>query len=187
MTALIRARRGPRRRRRLIAALSIVAAVALIVSAVAWTRTADAGSHPDSAERADLEAAARAVVLAVMTVDPTQLHREGVRGRLADPLLSRFDAVGADVVLPGAIASSARISATVVALAVSDYQPQNARVLAFIDQRVRVPHTGAGNSADTSKSEQQEQQIPVEKWLLMRRVNETWLLSDMTPVGDVTQ
>lgn len=188
--ALAPARRCSPRQRRVMGAAIVLVVIALIVAVVALTFAVRSAPAPDDDERADVQAAAASAVTSVMTLEngaPTD--PAATRRQLADPLLARFDATGADIALPGVVAASATMSVTVVGMAVSEYRPDRARLLAFLDQTVSVPTAPGQPPASTTPdgAPTEAGHTPSERWLVMSKVNGTWLLADLQQVGDLTR
>ncbi|QTI71860.1 hypothetical protein J6U32_22450 [Gordonia polyisoprenivorans] len=178
-----------RRARRLLMAIAALTLTALVVAALAWTQAYRQTPRPTDADRADLERAATSAVTALMTFGgPHPPAPDAVRAHLSDPLLTRYDAERADVVLPDAVAASAQMTVNVVGMAVGESHADDARLLAFLDQTVTVPDAGApGAGTPGAGSGAENGHTSTEMWLVMRKVNQTWLLADVRPVGDVTR
>ncbi|MGC4935876.1 hypothetical protein ACLQ3C_19600 [Gordonia sp. DT30] len=181
-------RRFSRRGRRAMAGAAVLIVAALVVAAIAWTQAHRQTPRPTDAERSAVERAATSAITALMTFGGEHAPSPAtVRTHLSDPLLARYDADRADVVLPGALAASARMTVTVIGVAVGEFHPDRARVLAFGDQSVTVPDPAAPDPAGAGAASGNAEHTPYEKWLVMSKVNGTWLLADMQQVGDVTR
>nr|KOY49075.1 hypothetical protein ISGA_12595 [Gordonia sp. NB41Y] len=171
-------RRGERRRLR-VAVLVVV--VALIIGALGWVMAVRSAPQPDDAERAAVSAAASEAVSALLTVTGGRAQDPAaVRAHLTEPLLTRYESQGADLVAPGAVAAGATASAQVVGVGVHEYGPERARLLVFVDQVIDVTGKAAGGVPLTGHA-------PSTKWVVMAKVNGTWLMSDLLPVGDITR
>ncbi len=183
--------RMSRRARRLLMAIAALTLTALVVAALAWTQAYRQSPRPTDADRADLERAATSAVTALMTFGgPHPPAPDEVRAHLSDPLLTRYDAERADVVLPDSVAASAQMTVSVVGMAVGEFHADDARLLAFLDQTVTVPGESArvvGAGPPGAGAGAGGEHTSTEKWLVMRKVNGTWLLADVRPVGDVTR
>ncbi|WP_052316415.1 hypothetical protein [Gordonia polyisoprenivorans] len=176
--------RMSRRARRLLMAIAALTLTALVVAAVAWTQAYRQSPRPTGADRADLERAATSAVTALMTFGGEHPPApDAVRAHLSDPLLTRYDAERADLVLPDAVAASAQMTVNVVGMAVGEFHADDARLLTFLNQTVTVPDASAPGAGAGVGGEH----TSTEKWLVMRKVNGTWLLADVRPVGDVTR
>lgn len=168
----------------------MVIVAALVIATIAWTQAVRGQPRPDEGERAAIEKAATTALTLLMTfggpdaADPAQ-----VRSHMTEPLLSRYAADGSNVVLPGSVGTPIRMSVTVVGTAISAYAAERARVLAFIDQRVSgsQPTSPQPPSGDPDGTADNDDHTPSESWLVMSKVNGTWLLADLQPVGDITR
>lgn len=194
MTEPLPPRMGRRLRRRLVA-VRVVMAVALLVALIAGIGLLRTPSGPDEAERASILDAARTSVESLMTFapdDPAKRRRE-TDAHLADPLRLEYRGRGADVVLPGAQASSITMTTTVVGAGLSDLAGDRARVLVFVDQIATVGEAGRPTGGGEKPMDSREsaaaggEKTSSARWALMRKVNGNWLLSDLQPVGDVTR
>ncbi len=183
--------RMSRRARRALVAIAALTLTALVVAAVAWTQAYRQTPRPTDTDRADLERAATSAVTALMTFGgPHPPAPDAVRAHLSDPLLTRYDAERADVVLPDAVAASAQMTVSVVGMAVGEFHADDARLLAFLDQTVAVPDgsaRGGGAGPPGAGAGAGGDHASTAKWLVMRKVNHIWLLADVRPVGDVTR
>ncbi|MGW0037656.1 hypothetical protein [Gordonia sp. NPDC003376] len=177
-TRYVGLRRGERRR---IRAAAPVFVVALIIGALGWMMAVRSAPEPDDTERVAVTAAASDAVSALLTVTGGRARDPAaVRAHLTEPLLTRYESQGADLVAPGAVAAGATASADVVGVGVSEYGPKRARLLVFVDQVIDVTEKPAGGVPLTGHT-------PSAKWVVMARVDGTWLMSDLLPVGDITR
>ncbi|MFT4128421.1 MAG: hypothetical protein QM662_19600 [Gordonia sp. (in: high G+C Gram-positive bacteria)] len=171
-------RRLPRRLRRRIVAAGAVIVVALVVAAAGWIGAVHSAPAPSAGDRTELERAAGAAVEALFTFAPGA-DPASVRTHLTDPLLTRYATVGADVVLPGAVAGQVTGAVQLVGIGVAEYADQRARVLVAINQELTSNPAGAATP--------EPEHTPSEKWVVMRKVDGIWLMADVAPVGDLTR
>ncbi|AZG48301.1 hypothetical protein [Gordonia insulae] len=174
------------RGRRWVAVGIAVALIATVVAIAGVVGAARARPVPDEHQRTALLSATRDAVTAVMTFAPddSPADRDAVAGHLTAPLLPAYRGAGPDVVLPGAVASGLGMSARVVGVGVNAYAADQAQVIVFVDQTVRLPGgDGAGGAPDV----QTGQHTPTARWATMRNVEGNWRLADLEMVGDVTR
>lgn len=165
----------------------VTVVIALVVAAVSAVVAVTTAPRPDDTQRDDIRRVASSALTALMTVtDGEASDVPAVRRQLADPLLGRYDAVGVDVVLPGALAASVTMTVTVVGVAVSSYERDRARVLAFVDQVVTVPDASSATPAPGSTAPDGGH-TPSERWVVLSKVDGTWRMADLQTVGDITR
>ena len=168
--------RSAGRDRRADVALTGVAVVTLGAAiAVAVLVPRSTGRDDDGALR-DRTAA---VVTDYLTVAPGAGAADAVAERLrtltpmlTDSALADLRSQGPDSALPGAVATSATQQAAVQAVGVADIEGDTARVLVYAALRVSIP----GVAPDASVAS-------TARWAVMRRVDGTWRLADLHPVG----
>lgn len=181
MRSFVIGRTVPRRARRVLGAASLIVLVALVVAAVSWTCARNERPVPDTEARAALLQATERIVAETLRITPdmTQAQRDTVAAGLTDPLATRYALDGRDAVLPGARAGRLTVHADVVDVGVASYTPSDARVLVFVDETLQ---NSAGPNGENSPT-----RTPIARWAHMRKVDENWLLADLTPVGDITR
>ncbi|WP_299571658.1 hypothetical protein [uncultured Williamsia sp.] len=162
--------------RRVDAALTGVAVVALAGAiAVAVLVPRPVGRDDDGA----LRERTAAVVTDYLTVAPGAGAAEAVAARLraltpmlTDTALADLRSQGPDAALPGAVATSATQQAAVQAVGVAAVDGDTARVLVYGALRVSIPGVAPDGSVAS-----------IARWAVMRRVDGTWRLADLHPVG----
>ncbi|MDL9937889.1 hypothetical protein QSJ18_14135 [Gordonia sp. ABSL1-1] len=173
-------------RRRFVAA-AIVVVAALVVAATAGYATHRPASTTDASVRQSVLSASAAALTRLMNFSPRTAGRDtrATLAALTDPLALDYRSRGADVVLPGAIASGATVTARVVGVALHGQADGTAKVLAFIDQQVSVPESPGADGSGSGAGESRPTSIA--RWAVMRNVDGKWLLADLQPVGDITR
>ncbi len=155
-------------------ALAAVATLLLLIAVGGFWRAADSRRGEDSQRAAVMAAAARATT-ALMTAGPGDPPvRPEVRTQLTGRLADEYASLGADVVLPGAVAQRMTMVARVVGTGVDELSATRARVLVFVDLWASPRGTERGREAP---------RVPLARWAAMRSVDGRWLLAALTPVG----
>lgn len=178
MSLVGRRRLGRSARVRLVAASAVIVValvVAICTAGVAYVDRPSRGAD----ERSAVQNAATTAVRAVMTLNADGSQPPDVAAHLTDPVATRHLVEGPDMVLPRAHELGVAVRVQVVGTAVHDLTPTSAQVLVFADQTV----TAAGNGAAAPST----QRTPVVRWVSMRKVGATWLMSDLRTAGDVTR
>lgn len=165
---------GPTRRADIaITVVAVLASSAAIAVTVLVPRSV--GRDDDGALR-DRTAA---VVTDYLTVAPGAGAADAVAERLrtltpmlADGALADLRSQGPDSALPGAVATSATQQAVVQAVGVAAVDGDTARVLVYGALRVSIPGVAPDGSVAS-----------IARWAVMRRVDGTWRLADLHPVG----
>lgn len=159
-------------RRRLVVVLAVLAITLAVIGAVGFVEAhRNDVNHPTESERVAVQQAAADAVTAVMTFAPNDPPaRPAVLARLTGRMSVEYRTQGPDLILPNAVDSRTRMSATVIGAATDSYSSQDARILVFIDQTVSVPGLTAGADG---------QRVTIARWAQMRRVNGRWLMADL--------
>ena len=175
VTLLVVGARSPALARRVDVATAVVAVVALSASIAAAVLVPRSTGRDDGALR-DRTAA---VVTAYLTVAPGAGAADAVAERLrtltpmlTDSALADLRSQGPDSALPGAVATSATQQAVVQAVGVAAVDGDTARVLVYGALRVSIPSVAPDGSV-----------AAIARWAVMRRVDGTWRLADLHPVG----
>ncbi|MGZ8176795.1 hypothetical protein ACXVUM_02600 [Williamsia sp. SKLECPSW1] len=165
-------RRSPRRD----AALAGVA-VAVLVAALATTLAVPrAEPPPDTMPLRQRAATAVTDYLTVTTgaADPGAVatRLRALTPMLTDRALDDLRSQGPDSALPGAVATGATQQITVQSVGLSRRDRDSARLLVYATARVTIPSAAPPVSV-----------APITRWAVMRRVDDTWRLADLYPVG----
>ncbi|GAA1479832.1 hypothetical protein GCM10009624_02720 [Gordonia sinesedis] len=177
-----------RPQRRIVLGAVVTIVVALLVAATAVVVADRHNPHRDAGTRADIQTAAVAALTALMTFTDQEPQPDSVPTLLTDPLATRYRTVGRDLVLPGAAALGASMSARVIGTGIDHVDPAGTRVLAFVDQTVNTRPAPAGPDAPPGPAQREDaQRTPIARWAVMRKVEDKWLMADLLPVGDVTR
>lgn len=136
---------------------------------------------PRSTTRDDaaLRDRAQAAVAGYLTVPPDATGADAVAARLraltpllTDRALDDLRSQGPDAALPGAVATSGSQEVAVQSVGVAEVDGDSARVLVYAALRVMIPAVSPDPSV-----------VSTARWAVMRRVDGTWRLADLYPVG----
>ncbi|GAA2065452.1 hypothetical protein GCM10009722_29070 [Williamsia deligens] len=159
-------------------ALGVVAVVVVGMTCLA-AAIAPRGSTGPGAGPASLRDRASSATSAYLTVAPGASASDAVAARLRTlaPLLTGraladLRSQGPDSALPGATATGSSQEVSVQSVGLATLRGDSARMMLFATVRVTVPT--ATPPASTAS---------IARWVVMRRVDGTWRLADIYPVG----
>lgn len=152
--------------------VAAVTATAAVVVALVGPRSGDA-------DDAALRGRTAEAVAAYLTIGPGADDPAAVAARLrtltpllTDRALADLRSQGPDAALPSAVATSATQQAVVQSVGVAEKSGDTARLLVYAALRATIPRV----SPDAATSS-------IARWAVMRRVEDTWRLADLYPVG----
>ncbi|MEH3156170.1 MAG: hypothetical protein PGN29_12775 [Gordonia paraffinivorans] len=152
-----------------LAAATAIAAIVVALTVPRSAQTDDASLRGRTAE----------AVTAYLTIAPGADDPDAVATRLrtltpllTDRALADLRSQGPDAALAGAVATSATQQVVVQSVGVAERHRDSARLLVYAALRATIPRV----SPDAATS-------PVARWAVMRRVDGTWRLADLYPVG----
>jgi Mce-associated membrane protein len=150
------------------AAMSIAAIVVVLVT------PRDTGPDDEGLRGRAVEA-----VTAYLTVPSGAAEPDAVAGRLraltpmvTDRALADLRSQGPDAALPGAVSTDATQQVAVQAVGVAAHDGDTARLLVYGVVRVTIPRVSPEPASAS-----------IARWAVMRRVDGTWRLADLYPVG----
>ncbi|MEH3157411.1 MAG: hypothetical protein PGN29_19740 [Gordonia paraffinivorans] len=165
------------RTRRIVAdAVLVGVAVVVLASTIVAAFVVPRSTTRDDAALRDRAQAAVAGYLTVPTgassADAVAARLRALTPLLTDRALDDLRSQGPDAALPGAVATSGTQQAAVQSVGVAEVDGDSARVLVYAALRVTIPAV----SPDPSVAS-------IARWAVMRRVDGTWRLADLYPVG----
>ncbi|GAB89620.1 hypothetical protein [Gordonia rhizosphera] len=153
-----------------VAAVLMVAALTAAVTAYFTVYRDDRAIGTDDGR--EVVSAANDGTVAILSYSPASLDSDFAKAKshLTGQFLSYYEEFTAKVVKPAAIDNGITTKATVVRSAVSKLEPDNAEVLAFVNQTT------------TSKTKPDPEQTSSSVRVSLQRVDGTWLISSFDPV-----
>ncbi len=159
--------------------LAMVGLACVLTVATALTAVIGVGDPDRDAADPSVATTASETVRELFTFGPSDYtaqaaarRQESLGPKLTGRLLADHRSQGPNVVLPAAVESGAAVSTTVQAIGVGDTSSDVVRLLVFATEQITVPTAVPPSST-----------VPIVRWAVMRRVENTWRLADIYPAG----
>lgn len=151
----------------------VVGVIAVVIAAIGFTVGAQSraeSAHPDhTAVRAAVDG-----VTALMTFAPgdTADRRAEVAKHLTGSIAADYQARGADIVFPNAVAATITMTTTVSSAAPGDKHADFMRVLVFATQEIHVGH-----------SDGYPERVGIARWITVTKVDQDWRVSRVEKIS----